>query len=295
MTPTLKSDLLANRRALVTGGAQGIGRAVAETLVANGARVCIADVDAARAHEAADALGGAVSVWTGDLLAAEAPDRLVDSVVSELGGLDILVNNAGYSWDAPVARMTDEQMQAMLDIHLVVPFRLCRAAAPHLCHGDAMATPYRKVVNVASLAHSFGNPGAANYVSAKAGVIGLTRSLANEWGRFGVTVNAVAFGFMQTRLSEVSSAGHTIAVGGRTLPLGVPAKALTALGVEAPEFTPRQPDVPEASRRVPGAALGRAGTAQEGADAIFFLSSPLSDYVTGQVLTVSGGLRGALS
>jgi len=169
--------------AIVTGAGQGIGAATARTLAANGAHVCVADVDQARAADVVESLGVPGVAVAGDLADPPIRGRIVERVVETFGRLDIVVNNAGYNWDAPVRSMSDEQFQAMLDIHLLAPFRLCGAAYPHFCaaaEGDGDAERYRKVVMVSSLAASFGSPGAANYAAAKAGVIGLAKSLANE-------------------------------------------------------------------------------------------------------------------
>ncbi|MEU6559868.1 SDR family NAD(P)-dependent oxidoreductase [Nocardia nova] len=288
INPTLTSELLRGKVALVTGGGQGIGRASAETLAANGATVCVADVDADRAEEVRADIGGTTSVFAGDLVDPAVPDALIDHTLSTHGRLDIIVNGAGYFWDAPVHRMSDEQFQAMLDIHVLAPFRILRAAAPHF---RSVAEPgaARKVVNVSSLAASFGTAGAANYAAAKAGLIGLTKTLAIEWGPYNVTVNAVAFGIIQTRFAAPQSARETVRTGGREIPLGVPDKTLAALGLDT------EVDDPFAPRPIEGPVLGRTGTVREAADAVFWLSSPLSDYVTGQVVAVSGGSRGGLS
>lgn len=291
-TPTLSSELLKGQVAIVTGGGQGIGRATAEALAASGATVTVVDVDPDRAAEAAAGIGRSARAFVGDLTDPAVPGAIVNDVVTDLGGIDILVNGAGYFWDAPVHRMTDEQFQAMLDIHLIAPFRLCRAAAPYFRDaGKAEAAQgivrNRKVVMVTSLAASFGNPGAANYAAAKAGLIGLTKTLASEWGPANVNVNAVAFGIIATRFGAPQSARHTVKVGDREIPLGVPDRTLAQLGIDPGADT----DI-HASRAIPGPALGRSGTIQEAADAILWLASPLSNYVTGQVIPVSGGARG---
>ncbi|MGW6426334.1 SDR family NAD(P)-dependent oxidoreductase [Nocardia sp. NPDC055053] len=294
-TPTLTSALLAGRTAIVTGAGNGIGRATAEALAASGARVVVADLDPDLVNEVAGEIGNDSVPFVGDLTDPSVPDKLIASVAAAGHGIDIIVNSAGYFWDAPVHRMTDEQFQAMLDIHLLAPFRICRAAAPYFRDaGRAEAKDgiirQRKIVNVTSLAASFGNAGAANYAAAKAGLIGLTKTLATEWGPANVNVNAVAFGVIQTRFGAPQSAQQTITVDGREVVLGVPDKTLEALG-----FDPSEQRDMFAPRPMFGAALGRTGTIREAADAIFWLASPLSDFVTGQVIPVSGGARGGLS
>jgi 3-oxoacyl-[acyl-carrier protein] reductase len=301
--PTLRSDLLEGQVAIVTGGSRGIGGATATMLAANGARVVIAEVDEAKAAEAVrtinDGLGEEkASPYVVDLIAERACDALVEHTLASCGGLDIVVNNAGYAWDGGVHSLTDEQFQAMLDIHLVVPFRLARACAPHFraaAQADEQTgrTPHRKTVMVSSMAGVSGLAGAANYAAAKAGMIGLMRSLSQEWGRLRVNVNAVAFGIIQTRFGLPQSDRQTIETGGRTIHVGMPAKQAARRGVTVDPDTVTDEEM-YASKQFPLVALQRTGTIRDAADAIFWLCSPLSDYVTGQVIPINGGFGGGL-
>jgi 3-oxoacyl-[acyl-carrier protein] reductase len=301
IVPTLRSTLLEGRVAIVTGGSRGIGGATATMLAANGARVVIAEVDEEKAVEAVGAINdeygdGVAKPFVADLVADGACDALVDTTLQSCGGLDIVVNNAGYAWDGGVHSMSDEQFQAMLDIHLVVPFRLARASAPHFravaraddAHGRAL---HRKTVMVSSMAGVSGLAGAANYAAAKAGMLGLMRTLSQEWGGLRVNVNAVAFGVVQTRFGLPQSARQTIQTGGRTIHVGMPAKQAARRGVTIDPETVTDEEM-YASKEFPSVALRRTGTIREAADAIFWLCSPLSDYVTGQVIPVNGGTRG---
>lgn len=304
--PTLRSNLLEGHVAIVTGGSRGIGGATSTMLAANGAKVVIADVDKAKADEAVDVLNAefgpdTASAFVADLAATGACDELVAHAVWHYGGLDIVVNNAGYAWDSRVHAMTDEQFQAMLDIHLVVPFRLARACAPVFraaAKADAAngVVRQRKTVMVSSMAGVWGLDGGANYAAAKAGLIGLMRSLAQEWGSMGVNVNAVAFGVIQTRFALPQSDREVIETGGRTIHVGMPAKQAERLGVKVdPDKPPTEAEI-YAAKPMPGMVLlGRTGTIREAADSIFWLCSPLSNYVTGQVIPVTGGARGGLS
>jgi 3-oxoacyl-[acyl-carrier protein] reductase len=267
-------SVLAGKTAIVTGSARGIGRAAAALLAEHGAQVLIADVDEALAAEAAAELGNAVA-FGGDLTADGVPEALVRAALDSFGRLDIVVNNAGYTWDGMAHKMSDEQFRAMLEIHTVVPFRLLRAAAPYLrdagkADKEAGREVFRKVVNVTSVSGTQGNVGQANYSAAKAGLVGLTKTLAREWGPFRVNVNAVAFGFVETRLTAASGdGGETIRRGDAEIRLGIP-ETMRQL---APTMIP----------------LGRPATPQEAAGPIFFLCSPWSNFVHGQVLTASGG------
>ena len=268
-------NVLDGKTAIVTGSARGIGRATAELLAEHGARVLINDLDGDLAAEAAAAIGGDHVSFGGDLTRDDMPEALVRAAAEEFGRLDIIVNNAGYTWDAMAHKMTDEQFRAMLEIHTVVPFKVLRAAAPFLREAgkadrEAGREVFRKVVNVTSISGIQGNVGQANYSAAKAGLVGLTKTLAREWGPFRVNVNAVAFGFVETRLTAPSDDGGEVFTRGDTeIRLGIPERMRQL----APTIIP----------------LGRAATAREAAGPIFFLCSPWSDFVHGQVLTASGG------
>jgi 3-oxoacyl-[acyl-carrier protein] reductase len=266
--------VLDGKSAIVTGSARGIGRATAELLAEQGAQVLINDLDGDVAEEAAKEIEGETATFAGDLTKEGVPDKLVETAVDAFGKLDIIVNNAGYTWDGPIHKMSDEQFQAMLDIHNVVPFRVLRAAAPHLREPakkerEAGEEVFRKVVNVSSISGTMGNAGQANYSSGKSGVVGLTKTLAKEWGQFKINVNAVAFGFVETRLTASKEEGGTFQKDGEEIKLGIP-EQMRAM----------------ASALIP---LGRPATPEEAAGGIFFLVSPWSNYVHGQVLNVTGG------
>ena len=272
--------VLDGKAAIVTGSARGIGRATAELLAANGAQVLINDLDGDVAKQAAEEIAGETAVFAGDLTKPGVPDQLVQSAVDAFGRIDIVVNNAGYTIDAPIHKMSDEQYQAMLDIHLVAPFRIIRAAAPHLREPakkerEEGKEVFRKIVNISSISGTMGNAGQANYSSAKAGITGLTKTLAKEWGQFKVNVNAVAFGFIDTRLTAAKVEDNTMEIGGEKVQLGIPEQM-------------RQ----MASMLIP---LGRPATPEEAAGGVFFLCSPWSNYVHGQTLHVTGGLFGGMS
>ena len=204
--------VLDGKSAIVTGSARGIGRATAELLAEQGAQVLINDLDGDVAEQAAAEIQGETAVFAGDLTKEGACDKLVETAVDAFGKIDIIVNNAGYTWDGPIHKMSDEQFQAMLDIHNVVPFRVLRAAAPHLREPakkekEEGKEVFRKIVNISSISGTMGNAGQVNYSSGKAGVVGLTKTLAKEWGQFKINVNAVAFGFVETRLTASKEEG----------------------------------------------------------------------------------------
>jgi 3-oxoacyl-[acyl-carrier protein] reductase len=271
--------VLDGKAAIVTGSARGIGRATAELLAEQGARVLINDLDGDVAEQAASEMSGETAVFGGDLTQQGVPDALVEKAVDEFGQIDIIVNNAGYTWDGVAHKMTDEQFQAMLEIHTVVPFRICRAAAPHLREPakqerDEGREVFRKIVNVTSISGTMGNAGQVNYSAAKAGVVGLTKTLAKEWGGFKVNVNAVAFGFIETRLTASKEEGGKIEIEGKEIDLGIPEQMRQL-----------------ASAIIP---LGRPATPEEAAGPVFFLCSPWANYVHGQVLNVTGGQFGGM-
>src|SRR5688572_2863005 len=209
--------VLDDKVAIVTGSARGIGRATAELLSEHGAKVVINDLDGDLARQTAGEIGGETAVHAGDLTKDGAPAELVQTAIEAWGRIDIIVNNAGYTLDAPIHKMSDDWFQRMLDIHLVVPFRVIRAAAPHLrepakierAEGRAV---FRKIVNISSVSGMMGNAGQANYAAGKAGIVGLTKTLAKEWGQFKVNCNAVAFGFIDTRLTAAKESSNTMQI-----------------------------------------------------------------------------------
>jgi len=271
---------LTTKVAIVTGAARGIGAAIAARLSARGAFMVVSDLDDAELAAVSGALPNPNTAVRADLTNPEAPAALVEAALSSYGRLDIVVNNAGYTWDGPVHTMSDEQFQAMLDIHTVAPFRLLRAAAEPMRAAAKQELveqrlQHRKVVNVVSLAGLMGQGGQANYSAAKGATIALTKALAKEWGHLGINVNAVAPGFIETRLTGSAADDQTISVAGRTHRLGITDEVRTmALGTNP---------------------LGRVGSADDIAEAVTWLASPASDYIHGHVLTVSGGQIGGMT
>jgi 3-oxoacyl-[acyl-carrier protein] reductase len=271
---------LAGKTALVTGAGRGIGRAIATKLATAGAAVMVNDIDDAALCETRCALrdaGHRVERTVGDLIQPSFPEKLIEATLSAFGSVDIIVNNAGYSWDNVIQKTTDEQFQAMLEIHLVVPFRVLRAASTYIRETAkreiaAGTRIMRKMVNITSIAGTDGNAGQAGYSAGKAGVIGLTKTLAKEWGRYNVNVNTVGFGLIETRLVQPLTGGQSeIEMRGHKIKIGVQQSMLDAIKKECP--------------------LGRLGTAEEAAGAVLFFCSPLSDYVTGEVLICGGGFH----
>ena len=271
---------LEGKVALITGSGRGIGRSIALKLASEGARVVVNDLDAAPAQEVVDEIrkaGGQAVACVGNVTAPDFAERFVGTAVSEFKGLDIIVNNAGYTWDNVVQKMTDEQWYAMMDVHLTAPFRILRAAQPVIRalskqEKDAGQSVVRKVVNISSVAGLFGNAGQTNYSTAKAGITGMTMTLAKEWGRMNVTVNCVAYGFIKTRLTVSAESDATANIDGRDIKVGVNPDLMAAM-----------------ERMIP---MGRGGSPDEAAGAVYLLCIPESDYISGQTLMCSGGLTG---
>ena len=270
---------LTGKVALISGSGRGIGRSIALKLAAEGACVVINDLDEAPAQSVAQEIaqaGGQAVVCAGNVTAPDFGERFVKTAVDSFGGLDIIVNNAGYTWDNVVQKMSDEQWYAIMDVHLTAPFRILRAAQPviralYKAEAEKGVQVSRKIVNISSLAGTGGNAGQINYSSAKAGIMGMTMTLAKEWGRMNVNVNCVAFGFIKTRLTEATAGGNaTINIEGRDIRVGVNPDLVAMIEHQVP--------------------LGRSGTPEEAAGAVYLLCTPESDYISGQTLICGGGL-----
>jgi 3-oxoacyl-[acyl-carrier protein] reductase len=269
---------LEGKVALVSGAGRGIGQAIALKLAAEGARVVVNDLDAQPAQETIESIkrsGGEAIACAGSVTDAKFAERFVQSALENYGGLDIIVNNAGYTWDSVIQKMTDEQWQSIIDVHLTAPFRILRAAAEFIrasAKREAAAGKevFRKVVNISSISGLCGNAGQTNYAAAKAGIVGATKALSKEWGRYKVNVNCVAFGFIKTRLSEsLARDNATVEIEGKEIKIGVNENLIAA-----------------AEQTIP---LGRFGTPEEGAGAVYLLCLPESNYISGQTLVCSGG------
>lgn len=272
MTPRLEG-----RVALVTGSGRGIGPAVARRLAAEGATVIVNDIDEDVAEETAEMLrgvGATVATFAGDVTASDFGEGMATLAMRQFGAIDIVANNARYTWDATIQKTSDEQFQAMLDVHLVAPFRPLRAVQPHLraLHREDLAAGrrrVRKIVNVSSLSGTGGSAGQVSYATAKSGVSGMTKSLAKEWGRYDMTVNAVAFGLIDTRLTAEIVQETQIEVGDRMVKVGVSPELRRAAAEQVP--------------------LRRTGSAEDAAGAITLFTYPESDYISGQVVLCAGG------
>lgn len=263
--------------ALVTGSGRGIGQAIAMKLASQGARIVINDLDAGPAHETVDLIkkaGGEAVACAGNVSAPDFAERYIKTAMDAYKGIDIIVNNAGFTWDDVIQRMTDEQWYAIIDCHMTAPFRILRAAYPVIkaqaaADAEKGIVVNRKVVNVSSTSALNGNAGQMNYSSAKAGVIGMTRALSREWGRFNVNVNAVAFGLIHTRMTSADAkAGATVNIEGKEIRVGLNPELLKGHALRNP--------------------LGRGGTPEEAAGAVYLFCLPESNYITGQVVAVAG-------
>ena len=270
--------MIDDKVAILTGSGRGIGAATAKLFGVEGASVVVSDLDPTPAEETAAAIraaGGKAVVVAGDVTDPAFPAQLIQATLDSFGGIDIIVNNAGYTWDAVIQNMTDKQWYAMLDVHTTAPFRILREASQFIREAakkeqaaNGRANP-RKVVNVTSVSGVYGNAGQSNYSTAKAGVTGLTKTLAKEWGRYNVQVNCVCYGFIETRLTASKESAEKVVREGEEVQLGVPDQ----MRQMAPLLIP----------------LGRPGTPEEAAGPVLFLASPLSNYVSGIVLEVTGG------
>jgi len=270
--------MLKDKNCIITGSGRGIGRAAALLFAKEGGHVVVSDLDEDPANEVVEeikASGGHAVACVGDVTDPAYPDKLIKTAVEAFGpSIDVIVNNAGYIWDAVIHKMSDEQWEAMLKIHLTAPFRIIRAAAPYIREAakkdqEAGRLVTRKIINIASTAGLDGSAGQTNYSSAKAALVGFTKSLAKEWGPLNVCVNTVAFGFIETRLTQVKEKNDLIELNGQKVSVGIPENRRDML----------KPMIP----------LRRFGTPEEGAGAVLLMASPLADYISGEVLRVAGG------
>jgi len=270
-------NLIEGKVAIVTGSGRGIGRAVVELFGRHGAKVVVNDLDAGVAEEAAAAVrqaGGEATTCVGSVTEKDFPERLISTAVERFKTLDIIVNNAGYTWDGVIHKMTDDQWYAMIDCHLTAPFRILRAASRYWRDWakeeiEGGRRVMRRVVNTSSTSGVAGNAGQVNYAAGKMGIVGVTKTLAKEWGRLNITVNAVAYGFIETRLTAAKDQAQKTDVDGHNVELGIPERMRQMAIASIP--------------------LGRAATPEEAAGPVLFLASPLADYVTGHVVLVTGG------
>lgn len=270
--------MLEGQVVIVTGAGRGIGAAAAKLMAEHGANVVVSDLDEDPSENIASEIrregGDAVSVH-GDVTDPAFPDALMAAAVEKYGKLHILVNNAGYTWDGVIHKTTDEQWNAIIDVHLGAPFRMIRAAVPHMREAAkaemaAGAAPEpRCIINVSSTSGLHGNAGQINYASAKMGIVGMTRTVAKEWGQFNIRCNAVAFGTIETRLIKAKEEAEQITVKGKVIQLGIPQHMRDMMTMMIP--------------------LGRTGTPEEAAGGILLLASPYASYITGHVLEVTGG------
>jgi len=272
------AGLLEGQVAIITGSGRGIGAAAAKHFAHEGAKVVVSDLDPDPANATLEEIrkaGGEGIAVPGDVTNPAFPNAIMEATVKAYGKLTCLVNNAGYTWDGMVHKMSDEQWQAMLDVHATAPFRLIRAATPYMREAakqemqqNGKAEP-RCIVNVSSTSGLHGNAGQVNYATAKMGILGLTKTIAKEWGQFNIRCNAVAFGFVETRLTHAKESGEKIKIRGQEIDLGIPEQ----MRAMAPMLIP----------------MGRSATPEEAAGGIVILASPYACYITGHCLEVTGG------
>lgn len=270
---------LQDKVALITGSGRGIGKALALKLASEGAKIVINDLDKEPAEETVAeiiAAGGHAVACIGSVTAVGFADKLIDCALNNFGTPDILINNAGYTWDSMIHKATDEQFDAMYAIHLKAPFQMNRAftqvVAPIAKQEAADGNEnFRKIINISSVAGEYGNIGQINYSSMKAGLAGMTKTLSKELGRHKICVNSVAFGFIETRLTEATDEKKTIIVEGKEIGVGIPEKVAAGM-----------------ARAIP---LGRPGTTAEAAGAVYLFCCPDSNYISGQTIVAAGGLR----
>lgn len=269
---------LRDKVAIVTGAGRGVGAATARMLARDGATVVVNDLDEGEAERVCNqiiAAGGQAIAITGSVTELAFPEALIDKTAEAFGEIDIIVNNAGYIWNGAMHNHSDDQWQAMLDVHATAPFRILRAFATWLRPrakqeiAETGKARCRKVVNISSVSGTRGSATQIAYSAGKAAIIGVTKTLAQEWGRYNVTVNCVAFGHIETRLTQAyEDAPPTIDVAGRE----------HRVGLSQEQY--------EASLSAP---LGRIGQPEDGAGAVYLFCIPESDFITGEVVTCSGG------
>ena len=272
------SDLLKNQVAIVTGSGRGIGAATAVLMASEGAKVVVSDLDPEPAEAVAGQIiqsGGEAIAVPGDVTDPKFPDALMKATVDAFGKTTILVNNAGYTWDGVIHKTSDAQWASIIDVHLTAPFRMIRATVPYMREAAKaeMAAGNkpepRSIINVSSTSGLHGNAGQINYAAAKMGIVGMTKTVAREWGNFNIRCNAVAFGTIETRLIQAKEQGETITVEGEKIAIGIPQQMRDMLTMLIP--------------------LGRTATPEEAAGGILLLASPFASYITGHTLEVTGG------
>ncbi|KLO99421.1 related to 3-oxoacyl-(acyl carrier protein) reductase [Fusarium fujikuroi] len=257
---------------LITGGAQGIGKAAANLLASKGGRIIIADVDKSKASATVQELqsGGYEAAYIiGDALEDGFAEKTVAFALETFGKVHCLINGAGFCYDAAIHKMDDDKFDVIMKIHNYVPFRMVRALSSHWMARENREMP-KTIINISSTSGLHGQMGQINYSTAKMGIVGQTKTIASEWARYGVRCNAVAYGWIDTRITRPPTSDETVVVGGKTIQTGIP--------IAAKKF-----------RDVSEIPLSRPGTVEDAAGVILFLASPLSAYVTGSCIECAGG------